>query len=62
MNFSDQQATVKLAFSQYAWKQQLDSAAAEWAGPGAIAPELLSSDAPEIVLAPYNFVLYHSAA
>ncbi|NEP18361.1 MAG: malto-oligosyltrehalose trehalohydrolase [Leptolyngbya sp. SIO4C1] len=32
MNFSDQQATVKLAFSQYAWKQQLDSAAAEWAG------------------------------
>ncbi|MEO1401678.1 MAG: malto-oligosyltrehalose trehalohydrolase [Cyanobacteria bacterium J06635_1] len=57
MNFSEDSATVKLE-SSHAWQRQIDSAELAWAGPGTIAPAAPTH--PEIVLAPYNFVLYQS--
>ncbi|MEO0455543.1 MAG: malto-oligosyltrehalose trehalohydrolase [Cyanobacteria bacterium P01_A01_bin.114] len=67
MNFSEDSATVKLEsifkHQQLAWQRQIDSAELTWAGLGATAPDVLPDNLPdpEIVLAPYNFVLYQPA-
>ncbi|HSR11163.1 MAG TPA: DUF3459 domain-containing protein, partial [Thermodesulfobacteriota bacterium] len=40
------------------WRKRLDSAAAEWGGPGASAPDSLPPSRGEISLRPYNAVVY----
>ena len=59
MNLSDRSAEVRLTLREGTWERALDSAAAEWNGPGSVAPpELVARSEVRLSLAPTSVVAY----
>jgi maltooligosyltrehalose trehalohydrolase len=60
-NFSDEPASVLLGSPSVRWRRRLDSAAEQWAGPGAASPVALDG-AMNVDLRPNSFVLYERSS
>lgn len=59
MNLSDRPAEIRMTLREGAWQRDLDSAAAEWNGPGGIAPpELVARSEVRLALAAMSVVAY----